>query len=142
MEGSSGVKALGQEGAWGSMGWKESQWAVTEKASRRGLGPDKVGEVGGRDLTLCQILQVRVRILVFSFEIGGKPLKRGLEERYEACVVWGCCLILAGSTLRVLRCLHSWHLADLYTISSLKAGTVSIFNSSSISIALHTVGAQ
>lgn len=34
------------------VGWKEGQWAVTEKTRQRGLGHDKVGETGGRDLAL------------------------------------------------------------------------------------------
>lgn len=34
------------------VGWKEGQWAVTEKTRQRGLGQDKVGETGGRDLAL------------------------------------------------------------------------------------------
>ena len=46
---------------------------------------------------------------------GGNLLKQGLEEQYQqACAVCGCCVVMAGSALRILHGPHSWHLADLY----------------------------
>lgn len=47
----------------------------------------------------------------------GDLLKQGLEKQYDqVCVVCGCCVVMAGSALRIVCSCHSWHLADLIHI--------------------------
>ena len=62
--------------------WKEDQ-------SEQG---GETGKVGGRDLILCKTLQVRRRILVFSFMSVGDLFKQGLENMIRfvlyVVVVW------------------------------------------------------
>lgn len=116
------------------------------------MGQDKVGEIG-RDVTLSNTLQIRIRILVFSFKISGKLLKWGLEEQYDqTCGIYGCCVVLVESALRILCNHHSWHLTDSYKYlinpwspplhSKLLEGRNCVYFLITISSILHIVGAQ
>ena len=40
----------------------------------------KTGKVGGRDPILCETLQVKRRILVFSFNISGRLIKARIRK--------------------------------------------------------------
>lgn len=123
------------------VGWKEGQWAVTEKTRGRGLELDRVGEAGERDLAL-QDLAGQSKDFHFQFSDQWETVKGApggavclIRLVFSVC---GGYVVLTCSALLALRGHHSCCLADLlsiwlisglphYTPGSLRAETVSLF---------------
>ena len=133
VEGSYRVEALGQEGAWSSQGLeRRPEWT------------------GRRDLILCKTLQVRRRILVFSFNVSGRLIKARIRETIWSglCCMWLLCghgWVSSQNSLHLSFLALSWF--DTYLISVLSPTTLSaprrqglfLFTYHPISSVLHTV---
>ena len=81
------VEAPGKKVPGACKGWKE------DRSEQGGETSWETGKVGGRDLIVCKTLQVRRRILVFSFYVSGRRIKAGIRETIWSglCCVWLLC---------------------------------------------------